>query len=177
MTVLASEIDLTSLELLPIPVIDGNAPPSLPKMVKFTTVPQAIGYLYDLVPTLQAILTSLHHRVTEKTGSFGNRDTGLPALRTELAAIAAVLPSLATREELSASIRRSSQTPDQAGSRGFGTVKCISCGRELPALEGDEASHHRRVAGGRHPLGLLEESRQARTSQRAGIRRHIQTPI
>jgi hypothetical protein len=153
------EINLGSLELRSPPDIDPLAPPVLPAIEKFSTVLQAIDYLYNLVPTLQSILTSLHSSIMQRSGT-----PGVSAIESELAGIAAVIPTLATRDELSASLRRPAQFGDGA-LRSLGIVKCISCGRELSGMDGDDAQHRR-------PL----YASASRSSQRAPIRRKIQTP-
>jgi chromosome segregation ATPase len=163
------EADLSSLELRPEPLIDPDSPPQVPPIHKFSEMAQAIAYLYELVPTLQSILTASHHRVTQKISDFQSRDSRIRALQSELAELTATISTLATREEVAAVMRR---RPSARESRGIGLVKCIACGREL---SDDDCSQRPRGNVARMAFSIVEEPRPACTSQRT-VRRRIQRP-
>jgi hypothetical protein len=162
--------DFDSLELRSEPFLDADSPPRLPKLVKFHEIAEAIDYLYELIPTLQAILTTSHHRMNEKVTTLIKRNLIIPMLESELSRLTAVIPTLATREELMMIVHKR-VLPQE--SRGLGIVKCISCGREL--IE-DDPVNYQRCSSPRISLKIVEEPRSARCSQRAQIRRRIQRP-
>jgi uncharacterized membrane-anchored protein YhcB (DUF1043 family) len=162
--------DLDSLKLRSEPFLDPDSPPRLPEIVKFEKIPEAIDYLYELIPTLQAILTSSHRRINEKFTAIVKRDLVIPVLQSELSRLTAMIPTLATREELITAIRKRGLPRE---SRGLGIVKCISCGKEL--IEEDPPDHQW-CSSPRISLKMVEEPRGTRCPQRAQIRRKIQRP-
>jgi hypothetical protein len=161
------DLGLEALQLRLKSDVDPECAPRLPEITKFTKVSQAVDYLYQLVPALEFILVASHRRTNERFAAWEHRDSVLNSIRSDLAELTALIPSLATREELGLMRRR----PSAREPRGFGTVKCIACGRELTE---DGPSDRHRASSPRIESRVVEEPRPARASQRAFVRRKIQ---
>jgi hypothetical protein len=177
--VIPPEPNLDILELRPDVEVDLDLPPVLPQLKKFTRLSQSVEYLYELIPVLQAILRAFYTHVNGIT----TRTSNWTDLRSEVVSLQSVIQGLATREELSLLMKRKAavKEPDSRGS-GFGLVKCISCGRELPTTTDfteESLAHHRGPpSAGRMTIGIVESpTHSARGFRRPQVRRKIQTPL
>jgi hypothetical protein len=120
--------DLELLELRVAPPIDSSSPPVLPPLHKFCTVAQAVDYLYELVPTLQSILTSTHHSVDARFAELLCHDWGVSDMKADLINLTTTIQGLATRKELNAALPRRCLFRECDSP---GLSKCISCGRPV----------------------------------------------
>jgi hypothetical protein len=177
--------NLSVLELRPDIEISSDLPPKIPRLKKFTDVAQCVDYLYELIPSLDAILRAFHSRVSAALSKSAARDGNVAFLKAQIVDIQAAIQSLATREELALRVKRRPvvKEPDSRGS-GVGLVRCISCGRELPSTPTDDGadeplrSRRQPVTPGRMVMGIVENpAHSARGFRRAQIRRKIQTPL
>jgi hypothetical protein len=137
--------------------------------------------MYELIPSLDAILRAFYSHVTGALAEFAARDVNWAVLKSDIADLQASIQGLATREELNLiSKRRNVREPEPASS-GVGLIKCISCGRELPSNEAgsDEAlrTHPRPPSSGRKFAAVVDNtSHSARSFRRAQVWRNIRAP-
>jgi predicted nucleic acid-binding Zn-ribbon protein len=162
------EPDLDSLSLRPEPSVDFDAPPRLPKLRKFVKVAHAVGYLYELVPVLQSILTCMHRKFSDPP----KLDAALAEIRSGIVELEATIQGLATREELSMLMKRRTLVRESESLGGL--VKCLACGRGLPSFDAadEDVPCQRRVASARRmTVGIVGSPTSARSLQRPHVRR------
>jgi hypothetical protein len=135
------EIDLSKLNPRPPFSASWEDPPIMPTVNKFETVNDAVAYIYEFLPVLQAHLLAIHGRVLDNVHDLSgvmDRDAleaFLEKLRRaildmddELSELRKGLGRGLTRAEVMAMINQAllgNETETAAGS-----VRCIACGKE-----------------------------------------------
>lgn len=140
---------------------DLSKPPLLPKLYKFGKISQAVDYIYELVPAIQAYMNAIYSKESsvklkeiENENDKKDHDKQFSELRYEIADIRSLMTNMATRDDINIIQRQNSRRgglnsssfngndsgslngPSNGGLGISSAVRCIACGRELPSSNG-----------------------------------------
>ena len=135
-------LDISNLEPAKEVKVAWEVPPVLPKLHKFDSIIDNVGYTYQMVPKLQAYLYSMHDRMddlTTNTRDFSGLEDLLAKLKDSILAMDKELNQLknalkksVTRQEVLDMLRDN----EEMTGTSVGSVRCIACGREVTQVAG-----------------------------------------
>jgi uncharacterized phage infection (PIP) family protein YhgE len=139
-------IDLSPLQLRPAESRSFHDPPTLPPLHKFRDLTEPVDYIYQLLPTLQAILNCFKDRISELDRPFPAEaairalldqiSAAVAGLTNELADLRAAMQKALTRADVIRIVKGMLTMEEVADQTAIGVVRCIACGREMRQVAG-----------------------------------------
>ncbi|EAY00970.1 hypothetical protein TVAG_381880 [Trichomonas vaginalis G3] len=144
------EVDFSAMRPSPSTVYHINNDPELPPLHTFTNLSEPIEYIYELIPSLQAILIGLREGILNNQNSVENgggvvtRDTidnmyqklasAMKELVAEVGQLKEEISKTASIDDVNAALASISvqDLPETA----VGVVHCMTCGREMSQVAG-----------------------------------------
>ena len=150
-------IDISNYDPKPEYQANWREPPDLPKIYKFDSIVDEVGYLYDMVPKLQGYLLAMHNKILDNTEGISNimskeaLDNMLEKIKAAILEMDNDLTELKdgisknlTRGDVLQMIKDTLKLEGRIEGTSIGGVKCIACGRDMPLVNGalteDEAA-------------------------------------
>jgi len=142
-------IDLSSIRTYPPTTAHWRDSPDLPPLHSFINEAELVDYIYQLVPKLQAHLTSMHGKIVENAQDilgkvdkilvekmFEKFQSILGEMATRFDTLKNEVEHTATRDEINGMVSEILSTMNQQNQTSIGRVKCIACGRDTTNVTG-----------------------------------------
>jgi hypothetical protein len=160
----------------PAMVAHWRDPPELPQVHQFLNMSEVVGYVYRLVPKLQAHLSAIQAKVAENSVDLQAKvEKGLAEkmfekfqavigdVRNRVDELRVSLEQTATRGEVNKVLDDILNSLSHDNKTAVGTVKCIACGKEILQVAGALPQADALRALGAAPHSLVCQSRPTST--------------
>ncbi|OHS93576.1 hypothetical protein TRFO_40165 [Tritrichomonas foetus] len=141
--------DLSEFDPQPDFTCNWKEMPELPKLNKFEHIVESIEYLYGLVPKLQGYMIAMHNKIVDNADGLQNamdKDTldrlfdklrrAVLEMDQDLAELKQGVGKNLTKKDVLQIINEVLKLDEAEQGTSIGGVKCIACGRDMPAVNG-----------------------------------------
>jgi hypothetical protein len=145
----AYDFDITMIHPYPAMVAHWRDLPELPQVHQFLNMAEVVGYVYRLVPKLQAHLSAIQAKLAENSVDiqakvekvlvekmFEKFQAVIADVRTRIGELRASIEQTASRGEVNQALDDILDSVCHDHRTAVGTMKCMACGREIVQVAG-----------------------------------------